>query len=318
MNQHSNKKQRLILGCMGLGGGWNDNPITDADIQQAHRVIDAALEAGITRFDHADIYTFGKAETVFGQVLKQRPELKAQLQLQSKCGIRFADDFGPKRYDLSKDWICQSVDGILQRLNIERLDTLMLHRPDPLMEPDEIASAFEQLRQSGKVVNFGVSNMMAPQLALLQSALSQPLMCNQLEISLSRLDWLEQNVVANTGSHPVSNLVPGTLEYCTQHNVEIQAWGSLSQGRFTGRTLDSESQSTKETAALIQVLADQYQCAPEALVLAFLLRHSYNLSPVLGSSTPERIQACATSVDVNLSREDWYRLYERARGGELP
>ena len=310
--------QRLILGCMGLGGGWNQNPISQQDIQQAHKAIDAALEVGIDRFDHADIYTFGKAEHVFGEVLKQRPELKEQIQLQSKCGIRFADEDGPKRYDLSKAWILASVDGILRRLQVEQLDTLMLHRPDPLMDIEEIAEAFTTLEAQGKVKAFGVSNIMAPQLAILQPALPMPLVCNQLEISLSQLNWLEQAIVANNTDYSASNLAPGTLEMCRQSNIEIQAWGSLSQGMFTGREINHEAQHIQQTAKLVREMAERYTCSPEAIVLAFILRHPFRIAPVIGSSHPDRIRACAQATQIRLARGDWYRLYESARGREIP
>ena len=155
----------LVFGCMSLGGGWNVNPLSQEDIRQAHQVIDAALEAGITLFDHADIYTHGKAEQAFGEVLKQRPELKQHISLQSKCGIRFASTNEPQRYDFSRQWITNSVDGILKRLQIEQLDVLLLHRPDPLMQVEEVAETFNQLQQSGKVKHFGVSNMQQHQMA---------------------------------------------------------------------------------------------------------------------------------------------------------
>ena len=315
---NSSRANKLILGCMGLGGGWNTNPISKSDIEQAHEVIDAALEASINRFDHADIYTFGKAELVFGEVLKQRPELRQQVELQSKCGIRFASEQGPKRYDFSKEWLLHSVDGILQRLNIERLDTLMLHRPDPLMEPEEIAGAFAQLAQQGKVKRFGVSNMMAPQMSLLQNALPAPLVCNQLEISLSHLNWLEQNVVANDNGYKASNMVPGTLEYCQQNDMEIQAWRCLSQGLFTGRDVSAEPRHIQQTSLQVKDLANSYHVSPEAIVLAFILRHPLNIIPVVGTSNPDRIRACAQAINIRLTREDWYRLYESARGAELP
>ena len=139
LSQYLRHNSPLVFGCMSLGGGWNVNPLSQDDIRQAHQVIDAALEAGITLFDHADIYTHGKAEQAFGEVLKQRPELKQHISLQSKCGIRFATNELPQRYDFSAQWISQSVDNILTRLQIEQLDVLMLYRPDPLMQVEEVA-----------------------------------------------------------------------------------------------------------------------------------------------------------------------------------
>ena len=308
----------LVLGCMGLGGGWNKQAIGAPDINQAHQVIDAALDSGICVFDHADIYTLGKAEQVFGQVLRQRPELRQHMSLQSKCGIRFDDALGPKRYDASKRWLEHSVEGILQRLGIEQLDVLMLHRPDPLMEPEDVANAFNALQAAGKVAHFGVSNMQRPQMAFLQSAISQPLVCNQVELSLSHLAWLEQGVTGGSPTHSASNFVPGTIEYCRQHNVQLQSWGSLSQGIYSGRPLHDATAAVQQTARLVASLAADYQVSKEAIVLAWLMRHPANIQPVIGTTNVERIKACAQAPQLELTREQWYALYIAARGEELP
>jgi len=316
--QHLKSCSPIVFGCMGLGGDWDQSPITKNNIQDAHTAIDAALEFGINLFDHADIYTFGKAELVFGEVLKQRPELAQHIYIQSKCGIRFADENAPKRYDFSESWIKESTNNILKRLGVEQLDTLLLHRPDPLMNVEEVAYAFESLMAQGKVKHFGVSNMPAPQMAWLQSVLDQPLVCNQLEISLSKLDWLDQNVVANSFEAPASNFVPGTIEYCQQNKVQLQAWGCLSQGLFTGNSLESAPEHVKNTAKLVKQLAVDYQVPPEAIVLAFIMRHPAKIQPVIGTTNPQRIKACAMASDIELSREHWYQLYVSARGQELP
>jgi predicted oxidoreductase len=303
---------------MNLGGGWNQNPISAADIQQCHQVIDAALEAGICVFDHADIYTHGKAEQVFGKVLQQRPELRPQITLQSKCGIRFADTTSPQRYDFSADWISQSVDNILARLQIEQLDILMLHRPDPLMQPAEIAATFAQLQQSGKVKHFGVSNMQRHQMALLQHALNTPLVVNQLELSLGHLAWLDEGTTAGCSGEPGVNFSAGTIEYCRQHNVQLQAWGSLSQGLFSGKNVSTKPVQVHTTAKLVSRLAAEYHVSPEAIVLGWLMRHPANIQPVIGTTNLSRIRACAEARQVQLSREHWYELYLAARGRALP
>lgn len=321
LSQHFSANSPLVYGCMGLGGGWTQNPINKEDIAQAHQAIDTALESGISVFDHADIYTFGKAEQVFGEVLTQRPELREQIVLQSKCGIRFSEGNTPNRYDFSAEWITQSVDNILKRLQTEQLDVLMLHRPDPLMDAEKVAQVFEQLQQAGKVKHFGVSNMSAPQMSVLQASLKTPLVCNQLEISLSHLDWLEQNVVANCQGQAASNLVAGTLEYCQLNKVQVQAWGSLSQGLFTGKPADNNSlnaQIIAQTSALVQNLANLYQVSSEAIVLAFIMRHPAAIQPVIGSTNPARIRASAQASNITLSREHWYQLYVTARGNNLP
>ncbi|MDP5131186.1 MAG: aldo/keto reductase [Paraglaciecola sp.] len=308
----------LIYGCMGLGGGWNKHAITASDIQQAHEVVDAALDANIAIFDHADIYTFGKAEQVFGEVLKQRPELRNQMTIQSKCGIRFEEQAMPKRYDFSKQWIEYSVNNSLQRLGIEQLDILMLHRPDPLMDIEEVATVFESLHASGKVAHFGVSNMQHQQMAFLQSALSQPLVCNQLELSLSHLAWLEQGVSGGCSGYGATNFVSGTIEYCQSNHVQLQSWGSLSQGLFSGRDVSQENPAVQQTAHLVATLSAEYEVSREAVILAWLMRHPANIQPVIGTTQPDRIKACAQAQKITLSREHWYALYVAARGNELP
>lgn len=309
---------QLVFGCMNLGGGWNQNAVSAADVRQAHEVIDSALDAGIRIFDHADIYTYGKAEQVFGTVLQQRPELRSQITLQSKCGIRFATPELPQQYDFSANWIAQSVDGILSRLQIEQLDVLMLHRPDPLMQPEEVAEVFSQLQQAGKVKHFGVSNMQQHQMALLQDALTTPLVVNQLELSLSHLAWLDEGTTAGCSGEPAVNFSGGTVEYCRRHKVQLQAWGSLSQGLFSGRDVSEQSHAVQATAALVAQLAAQYQVSREAIVLGWLARHPAQIQPVIGTLQPERIKACAQVSQVQLSREHWYALYLAARGRALP
>jgi len=308
----------LVFGCMGLGGTWDTNPINAEDIKKTHKVIDTAIESGITVFDHADIYTLGKAEQAFGQALKARPELRDQIAIQSKCAIRFEDGLGPKRYDFSADWILNSVDNSLSRLNIEQLDVLMLHRPDPLMEPEIVAHAFDILSASGKVKNFGVSNMQHHQMSFLSEALSQPLLVNQVEMSLSHLAWIEEGVTSGNSGESAVNYAAGTLEYCRKNKVQLQSWGCLSQGLFTGRDVSKEPVHIQQTADLVAKLAAEYQVSKEALVLSWLMRHPANIQPIIGTTNVDRIKACAQFSNINLSREHWYALWVSARGHELP
>ena len=318
MSESTLASSRLIFGCMGLGGSWDNQPVSAEHLQQAHAAVDAALEIGITCFDHADIYTLGKAEQVFGQVLRERPELRAQIQLQSKCGIRFADGAGPKRYDLSRDYILASVDGILARLGCEYLDTLLLHRPDPLMEPEEIADTWLQLKASGKVRQLGVSNMHAGQLALLQQALPDPLVANQLEMSLLQHDWVETGTCFNDDQGKGARVWQETLEYCRLEQIALQAWGSLARGWYSGATPQDAPPAVHATAALVRELAAYHQVPCESVVLAWLLRHPAHISPVIGTSHPGRIRACGGATAITLSREEWYQLYVTLRGRELP
>lgn len=309
---------RLVLGCMGLGGGWNDEPITEQHLAAAHAAVGAALEAGINMFDHADIYTRGKAEQVFGQVLKERPELRERIVLQSKCGIRFADNGIPGRYDFSKEHILRSVDGSLQRLGVEYLDILLFHRPDPLMEPEEVAEAMSALKSAGKVRAFGVSNMSAGQIRLLQAYSKEPFIVNQLEMSLAKIGWLDQGVHVNQNAAKEDTFPEGTLEYCRLENIQIQAWGPLAQGVFSGRDLSDQPASIRETAGLVQAMANEKGTTPEAIILAWLMRHPAGIQPVIGTANPERIRACGEAVNITLTREEWYTLYVSSRGRALP
>ncbi|MDO6685381.1 MULTISPECIES: aldo/keto reductase [unclassified Agarivorans] len=312
------KASRLVYGCMGLGGNWDNSPVNQDHVNQANAAIDAALEIGINYFDHADIYTMGKAEQVFGQVLAQRPELREQIILQTKCAIRFGDDKWCGRYDWSADYIRQSVEDSLRRLQSDSIDVMMLHRPDPLAEMDEVAEVLQALKDSGKVQHFGVSNMSGAQIAHLQSVLSFPLVANQLEMSLSKLDWLNHNIAVNDEQVKGHSFAAGTLEYCAMNKVQIQAWGSLARGLFSGADLSNATQQQRDTAQLVRQYADQYSTSPEAIVLAWLIRHPAGIQPVIGSVNVDRIRACADATKVELSREQWYQLYVTSRGQALP
>ena len=306
---------RLVLGCMGFGGSWDNQSTSAEQRQQAFSAIDAALDHSINFFDHADIYTLGKAEQVFGDYLKQAPQQRDKLFIQSKCAIRFADAQGPGRYDFSASYIVQSVEQSLRRLQTDYLDILLLHRPDPLMQPEEVAQAFEQLRQKGKVKHFGVSNMGWAQLQYLQQALAQPLLVNQLQMSLADIDWLEETVLTGMAQGAQHHFNYGTLEYCVRHGVQLQSWGSLAQGRYSS---NQPQQADEATALLVAQLAEHYSCSHEAIVLAWLMRHPAKVQPVIGSTKPARIAACAEALDITLSREHWYQLYVSRRGQPLP
>lgn len=320
LNTHFPTASRLIYGCMSLGGGWSqtDQPLSTDDQKKTDAAIDAALDAGITLFDHADIYARGKAEASFGARLKSQPSLRDRILLQTKCGIRFADDQGPQRFDFSADWITQSVEHSLRRLNTEHIDIFLLHRPDPLMEPEVIAETFASLQASGKVGQVGVSNMDRYQMALLQDALDTPLVVNQVELSLTALDFLSQGVDHNTAANTGNTFVPGTIEYCRQHKVQLQSWGCLSQGLFSGRAVTDQPPHIQQTAQLVSDLSAQYGVSGEAIVLAWLMRHPAAIQPVIGTTNPQRIAACAEAHQVTLSREDWYRLFVAARGQDVP
>lgn len=311
---------RLVLGCMSFGGGWNRDPLTQADITAAEQAVDAALSIGISMFDHANIYRMGKAEQAFGAILKNRPDLRDQIVIQSKCGIRFADGPVPGRFDFSQAHILESVDASLGRLQIDYLDVLLLHRPDPLVEPDEVAEAFGKLKAAGKVRYFGVSNMSAAQIRFLQQALPDQIAANQLEMSLARLDWLDQTVHVNQEAGVTVNFSEGLLEYCQMERIQIQAWGPLAQGKFSGRNVQDAPEHVRRTAELVQQMAAEKETTAEAIVLGWLMKHPAKIQPVIGTANPERIIACKDAEQQSqlMTREEWYSLYVSARGKNMP
>ncbi|MET7618040.1 aldo/keto reductase [Streptomyces sp. NPDC005408] len=308
---------RLLYGCMGLGGSWDTEPYGAQDIADAEAAIEAALEVGITTFDHADIYRHGKAEAVFGEVLARTPGLRERIVVQTKCGIRLADGERPGIYDLRGETIARRVEESLARLRTDVIDVLLLHRPDPLADLDDIAEALTSLHRQGLVRRFGVSNMGAVQMAPLQARLDVPLVANQLEMSLQRRDWLEAGVLVNTPEAAANGFPFGTLEFCRANDISLQAWGSLAQGRFTGR---QETQDEHATAQLIASLADKKGTTRETILLWWLQRHPAGIVPVIGSARPDRIRACrdAALEAPDLTHEEWYELWLAARGVPLP
>ena len=315
------KTSRLIAGCMGLGGGWAPETLLNAEHEkQARDFIDTALELGINFFDHANIYARGRAEDVFGRILKERPSLRGQIILQSKVGIRWANDPAgtPQRFDFSYEHIIEATEAILRRLQTDRLDILLLHRPDVLVEGEEVARAFARLKQDGKVSHFGVSNQNRFMMDYLQHFLPDPLIANQLEMNLLHSGFAEAAISFNQTAPAYPDGWEGVVEYCRLNGVGLQAWSPLARGVLTGGDLKEKSAATKSTAGLVKELANAHQVSGEAIVLAWLLRHPAKIQPVLGTSRSDRLRACAESVKVKLSREEWYRLFETARGKSMP
>lgn len=298
---------RIAYGCMTIG---------DLDRQSdVDAALGAALDAGITLFDHADIYSRGRSEEVFGQALANRPGIRDQILIQSKCGIRFADDppGAPKRYDLSYQHIIDSVEGSLRRLRTDRLDVLLLHRPDPLMQPAEVARAFDELHASGKVRAFGVSNFSTAQIDLLADALRQPLVANQIQMSLLHLGPVDAGVEVNRPGH--SYRAAGLMEGCWQRGVRLQAWGPIAGGHLSRRVPLPEHAALAERVGHI---ASQRSRSPLTIVLAWILRHPAGIQPIIGTTNPGRIAEACTALEVRLPREDWYYLFEGARGHRMP
>lgn len=310
--------QELIYGCMGLGGSWDEPLHTSADVDQAAMAIEAALDAGITMFDHADIYRAGKSEAVFGEVLAATPGLRGRIRLQTKCGIRLNERGLQTHYDLSRDSIMERVGGSLKRLQTDYVDVLLLHRPDPLTDLAEVATAVGELLADGKVRQVGVSNMSAAQISALQDRLDVPVVANQLEMSLLKRAWLESQVLVNRSDSLDAGFPHGTLEYCTTNGVALQAYGALAKGHYTGA--GPEGQAGAEAAAMVAELAATHGTSGEAVVLAWLMKHPAGIVPVIGTVNPDRIRACADAgrVAAAMTRAQWYGLWTAARGSVLP
>ncbi len=304
---------------MSLGEKAEHRSLTKSDVADAQAAIEAALSIGITTFDHADVYALGKAEAVFGRILRASPGLRERITIQSKCGVRLDEGGVAVQYDLSKAWVLRAVDDSLSRLGTEYLDLLLLHRPDPLMRGEEIADAFASLTAAGKVKSFGVSNMSAVQMRELQRHLDVPLVACQLEMSLGRRDWIERDLAIND-SGPQSSFPDGTLQYCHEHGVELQAWAPLARGAYSGAPSDPSDDARRRTSALVAEMAAARGTSREAIVLGWLLKHPANIRPVIGTANPDRIRACVDSVRQAelMTRADWYALLTNARGADAP
>ncbi len=310
----------LAAGCMALGGRFTRMALTAEHEREASAFLDAALELGINFFDHANIYAFGRAEEVFGRVLKQRSGLRDRIYIQSKCGIRWADDppGTPQRFDFSRAHILEAVDASLRRLGTEYLDILLLHRPDVLWEGEEIAAAYDELKRAGKVRHLGVSNQNRFQMEYLQSFLQEPLVANQLEMNLLHHGFAEVGISVNQRAPGYPDGWEGLTEYCRLKGVLLQAWSPVARGKLSGGDLAGEPASVRAAAALVKEYAGRHQASTEAILLAWLLRHPAGIQPVLGTSRPDRLRACAEATRVTLSREEWYALFAAARSAPMP
>lgn len=291
---------RLIYGCMRITG---DNSI--ADRNKGKRAIQSALDAGYNHFDHADIYGGGESESLFGELLKESPSLREQMIITSKAGIRprkTNSDYAPTRYDFSKKYILESVEGSLKRLGVERLDMFLLHRPDFLMNVHEVAETFAILKASGKVKHFGVSNFETSQVDMLRSVMSMPLVANQIEINI----------------HNVDSLNNGTLDQCQRDSITPIAWCPLGGVAYSawGNTFSIDDEQRIENELNQQ--AQKYNCQPWQVILAWLLIHPVNIFPIIGSTTPQRIVAAKVALELDYTREDWYRLFEARNGEAVP
>lgn len=284
---------RLAYGCMRIVGDG-----TDESRSRGKAAVHAAYDAGYTHFDHADIYGGGRCEELFGEVLRETPGLRESVVITSKCGIRS----DPKRYDFTRDHIVSSVDGSLARLGIKRLDILLLHRPDYLFSGQEVARAFRELADSGKVAHFGVSNFGPSQVSLLQHYCDFPLITNQVEINI----------------HNISTLNDGTLDQCQELGITPGAWCPMGGVAYPawGNTFSDDDEQRIDAELSRQ--AAHYETSKELVFLAWLLEHPAVIVPIIGSTTPQRIRAAVEALSVDYSREDWYRLLEARNGHPVP
>lgn len=291
---------RVVYGCMRTAG---DN--SEESRAKGKRAIHAALETGINHFDHADIYGGGKCEELFSEVLKDVAGLRDSIIITSKCGVRRKDapfEGAPTRYDFSKDYIVQSVEGSLSRLGTDYLDMLLLHRPDYLFRPEEVAEAFSMLRISGKVRNFGVSNFRPSLVSLLQTYIDVPLVANQVEINMHNIDSLED----------------GTLDQCQEMGISPQAWSPLGGVAYPvwGSTFTEEDE--QRLAEELRLQKQKYRVEDWVIALAWLVAHPAGIFPIIGTTNPERVKASAAALELDYSREDWYRLLEARNGRQVP
>lgn len=307
---------RLIFGTMNLGGGWNTNPMTKQDVSDAQQLLETCLELGINVIDLADIYTFGKAETVIGKVFAANKSMRQQFIVQSKVGIRLTPDVAINHYDLSGKWVTEALYASLKRLGIDSLDVLFLHRPDPLMQVGPLAEALNNLHTQNKFDCLAVSNMHAGQMAYIQSNVEMPIICNQLELSLGHAGFVEDGITINMADNASIGFPRGTLEYCMQQEIQLQAWAPLAQGQFSD--VDAKDVNIKNTALLIQQLTLEYDCAVSAIVLAWLMMHPANIQPVIGTTQAHRIIDANQANQVTLSRSHWYQILQTRRGQDVP
>ena len=290
----------LAVGCMRING---------LSKPEAEKFVQTALDHGANFFDHADIYGGGTCEEIFADAIHMNASVRDKILLQSKCGIRKG------MFDFSKEHILNSVDGILKRLKTDYLDVLLLHRPDALVEPEEVAEAFDQLEKSGKVRNFGVSNQNPMQIQLLKKYVKQPIVANQLQLSITNATMISAGVHVNMLDEAAVNRDGSILDYCRLNDITIQPWSPFQYGFFEGVFLNNEK--FPELNAKIDEIAAVHGVTNTTIAFAWLLRHPAKMQPVTGTMNQERLLDCIKAADLYLSREEWYEIY-RAAGNILP
>lgn len=288
----------IAVGCMR---------IANMSVREVSAFINKALDHGANFFDHADIYGGGRSEEIFGQAIT--PSMRDQIIVQTKCGIRKG------QYDFSYDHIVRSVHGSLQRLGMEYIDVLLLHRPDTLMEPCEVARAFSDLKASGKVRHFGVSNQNPYQIQLLQQALDMPLCANQVQFGVMHTPMIQMGNNVNTYSDSGINRDGGVLDFCRLNKITIQPWSPLQYGFFEGCFIDNEK--FPELNAVLEQIGNRYGVSKTTVAIAWILRHPAKMQPVTGTTSVARLEDCLKASEVCITHEEWYEIY-RAAGNLLP
>ncbi|CAG5253468.1 aldo/keto reductase family oxidoreductase [Streptococcus pneumoniae] len=303
LGQDDKELSEIVLGMMR---------IKDKSVKEVEELVETALSVGINAFDLADIYGRGRCEELLGLVLKNRPDLREKMWIQSKCGIRI-EEF--TYFDFSKDYIIKSVDGILQRLKIDHLDSLLLHRPDALMESDQVAEAFNLLYKQGKVRDFGVSNQNPMMMELLKKDAKQPLAVNQLQLSAAFTPGFESAFHVNMEDSQAAMRDGSIFEYCQLHDVVIQAWSVLQFGYFKGNFVGNE-----KFQALNQVLdrlAIKYGVTSSTIAISWILRYPAKMQAVVGTTNPKHLREVSRAANFSLTRKEWYEIY-LAAGNNLP
>ena len=288
----------IAVGCMR---------ISDMSESEVSAFVDTALQNGANFFDHADIYGGGKSEEVFGKAIKSLN--REDLIIQTKCGIRKG------QFDFSYDHIVNSVDGSLKRLGTEYIDVLLLHRPDALMEPEEVAKAFDYLKTSGKVRHFGVSNQNPYQMELLQKAMDMPICANQLQFSIMHAPMIQSGINVNMYNESGVNRDGSVLDYCRLNKITIQPWSPMQYGFFEGCFVDNEK--FPELNKVLEDIANKYGVSKTTMAFAWILRHPARMQPVTGTTNLIRLADCLKASDIQITREEWYEIY-RAAGNKLP
>lgn len=290
----------ISLGCMR---------ITELSKKDAEKLINTALEEGIDFFDHADIYAGGKSEELFAEAIDMRPAIREKFIIQTKCGIRQG------YFDFSKEHILEAVDGSLKRLRTEYIDVLLLHRPDALMEPEEVAEAFSILQSSGKVRNFGVSNQNPMQIELLKKYVKQKLIINQLQLSIMHTGMIDAGINVNMNVPGSFDRDGSILDYCRLNDITIQPWSPFQYGFFEGVFLNNDK--FPELNKKIDELAEAKGVTNTAIAIAWLLRHPAKMQPIVGTTNAARLKDICKASEVQLTREEWYEIY-KAAGNKLP